>query len=136
MGSDYETLTCGYTWTMPRVQRIGSVQYSPYGPAWDDGVDENGRAEYRAQPSLLELSIGAVDAISAIEAVEVWTQRVLAATRLQFLPTGRFMELLLTREVGERQSVRGTFYRVSFQLEYQNPYWHEDVGDGSTRMHP
>lgn len=136
VGGQYVPITCGYTWAIPKLQRVGTTQYTPYGPPWDDGVDEQGRVQYRAAPSTLELLVGGRTAQEAADAAELWAQRVLSASRIQFTPSGRFMRLLLARELGERDPVRGTLYKLAFQLEYLDPYWHSIEGDGSTRLHP
>lgn len=136
VGGQPVEITCGYSWTPPKVSRVGTTQYTPYGAPWDDGQDEQGNAVYRAEPSDLVLTVGGKTAVLAANAAEEWTQRVLAATRLVYLPTGRFMQLLLVRGVGAPEVTRATSYKTPYTLEYLDPYWHDTVGDGSTRRTP
>lgn len=136
VGSTWTQITCGYTWAMPKVDRIGQTQFTPYGEPWDDGQAPGESPTYRASPSSLVLMVGGVTAAAAAQSAETWTQAVLGASRIRFEPTGRFMRLLLARTVGERDPVRGTFYKLEFQLEYKDPFWHDLEGDGSTRLNP
>ena len=132
----YVDLDVGYEWPMPSARRIGTTQHTPYGPPWDDGTDEAGRAVYRADPTTVTLRVGGTTATDAANRAETWTSRMLRATRLRDNTTGRFLELLLVRGLGERDPVRGTGYTLTFEVEYLNPYWHDAAGDGSTRLHP
>lgn len=134
-GAAYD-LTCGYTWQIPKMQRGGTLQYTPYGPPWDDGQDELGAVQSRASPSSLTLHVAGRNPTEAADNAELWTGRVLSATRLIFLPTGRFMQILRAASVDERDPVRGTYYVLKFDLDYKNPFWHNVEGDGSTRLHP
>ncbi|MDV6376031.1 hypothetical protein [Deinococcus arenicola] len=136
VGAVWKPITCGYTWAIPKVDRVGQTQHTPYGEPWDDGQAPGEAPNLRASPSSLILMVGGVNATAAAQGAEGWTQAVLGATRIRFEPTGRFMRLLLARAVGERDPVRGTFYKIEFQLEYKDPFWHDTEGDGSTRLSP
>lgn len=132
----YVDLEVGYEWPMPKARRVGTTQHTPYGPPWDDGTDESGNAVFRAEPGTVTLHVGGTTATDAANRAETWTAQMLRATRLRDNTTGRFLELLLVRGLGERDPVRGTGYTLTFEVEYLNPYWHDAAGDGSTRLHP
>lgn len=133
---DDAEITCGHEYTPPRAQRVGQIEYTPYGPPWDSGTDAQGQAQYRASSSTLTLHVGGQTSAQAAANAQAWSDMVMNCRRLVFRPTGRFLRVLLVRSAAPAEVVRGTLYKLSFELEYADPFWHAYEGDGSMRLTP